>query len=163
MRHGPANASIVLMPCSSVNVLDRVLEIARTTLDSQPHMHAGAIEEAEGQQRAGRLPRLPSVATLRKTYDGVQQLMDGQSGRHKQTRGMDSTQIACHAYSDRSAAYAPALLGQLMVVITHRSAVPNCAGSGGAQLSKIASALAESPRFLILDFRQALGCTLFAA
>ena len=29
------------------------------------------------------------------------------------------------------------------------------AGPAGAQLSKIASALAESPRFLILDFRQA--------
>lgn len=100
---------------SSVNVVDRVLEIARTTLDSQPHMHAGAIEEAEGQQRAGRLPRVPSVATLRKTYDGVQQLMDGQSG------------------------------------------------SGGAQLSKIASALAESPRFLILDFRRVQGLDATAA
>ena len=40
---------------------------------------------------------------------------------------------------------------------------PFHAALGGAQLSKVAAALAESPRFLILDFRRALGCTLFAA
>ena len=36
------------------------------------------------------------------------------------------------------------------------------AASGGSQLAKVAAALAESPRFLILDFRQAAEACFFS-
>ena len=50
------------------------------------------------------------------------------------------------------------LAGQVPKLLRHTVRRPKPAGSGGAQLSKIASALAESPRFLILDFRQVVRC-----
>ncbi|PRW58410.1 sulfate transporter [Chlorella sorokiniana] len=120
---------------SSVNVVERVVQIANSTLDSQPHYEqgagaaaaeaavvagaaagaAGAAAGEQQQQRAARLVSMPSMATLCNTFDGVQQFV-----------GKD-------------------------------------AALDGAQVSKVAAALAESPRFLILDFRRVQGLDATAA
>lgn len=110
------------------------MQIARSTLDSQPHLDAAAVAGAaaagslrtpavgtppQSPQQPG-LPGLPSSASLRRHYDNVDQVL---RGRKQQAGGGERA----------------------------RSAGSN----GSAQLSRVAAALAESPRFLILDLRQA--------
>ncbi|KAL4419479.1 hypothetical protein ABPG77_008281 [Micractinium sp. CCAP 211/92] len=119
---------------SSVDVVSKVVSIAASTLENQPHLDsaaaAAAVAEAEAdaqqgasaqqaqQQQAQRRPRLaslPSAATLTKTYNSVGPLLESKPG------------------------------------------------SGGNQPAKVAAALAESPRFLILDFRRVQGLDATAA
>lgn len=111
---------------SSVNVVERVIAIAKCTLDSQPHLDPQQQHDAGGadaagssgeEQQAGRRmsTALPSSATLCRTYDNVAQFLEGQPG------------------------------------------------TGGEQAANVAAALAESPRFLILDFRRVQGLDATAA
>ena len=93
-----------MLPCSSVNVVERVIQIANSTLDSQPHYElasraaaaeaaatataasgaagaaAGAAGVTQQAQRAARLVSMPSMATLCHTFDGVQQFVGKDAG-----------------------------------------------------------------------------------
>ncbi|KAL4452289.1 hypothetical protein ABPG75_007951 [Micractinium tetrahymenae] len=118
---------------SSLNIMETVLRIARSTLDSQPHVDAATVAGAHAagraqQQQPGQLASLPSSSTLRRQYDNVDQVLD---------------------------------CAKRMAGDSERG------GSGGAgssgQLSRVAAALAESPRFLILDLRRVQGLDATAA
>ena len=123
--------------CSSLNIMDTVVQIARSTLDSQPHLDAaavagahaaaslpataaGAATQQQQQQQAGQAPRLPSSASLRRQYDNVDQVLQG---------------------------------GKRLAGEGERGG--GGGANGSARLSRVAAALAQSPRFLILDLRQA--------
>lgn len=74
-----------LLCCSSVTVVERVLSIASSTLDTQPHLPLAeqaqnAAAAVDGDQLVGRLASLPSSATLSRTYDNVAVLADRLSG-----------------------------------------------------------------------------------
>lgn len=112
---------------SSVSVVEKVVSIASSTLDTQPHTDpaaaaVAAVAAVESQALAGRplpgqqqqlkLEKLPSIGTLARTYDNVGQLLGSRSG---------------------------------------------------TEPSKLAAALAQSPRFLILDFRRVQGLDATAA
>ena len=87
---------------SSVSVVERVIQIANSTLDSQPHYEQAAQEAAAAEvaaaaaagaaaaeataggqqpQRAGRLVSMPSMATLCNKFDGVRQFVSKDAGQ----------------------------------------------------------------------------------
>jgi hypothetical protein len=62
--------------CSSVNVVERVVAIAKSTLEPQPHMQPTAAAPA----RPPGLPSMPSSATLARTYDNLDAFADTRLG-----------------------------------------------------------------------------------
>lgn len=90
-RHPQLPASAVPLTCSSLNVMETVMTIARSTLSSQPHTpaapvpatHPVAVGEqwgagSEGQHgqaaRSASLRSMPSSGALRRTHETAQQV-----------------------------------------------------------------------------------------
>ncbi|KAI7843279.1 hypothetical protein COHA_003111 [Chlorella ohadii] len=128
---------------SSLNVMETVMAIARSTLSSQPHTPAAPVPAtqpvavgeqwgagSEGQHgqaaRSASLRSMPSSGALRRTHETAQQVLD-------------------------SARQAPGAAAE--------GAAPSC----DARQGQLAAALADSPRFLILDFRRVQGLDATAA
>ena len=141
---------------SSVSVVERVVGIAQATLDSQPHLQPQPATQQPQQRPRGGAPllSLPSSGTLLRTYDNVDQFVDTASG------GLALAVLLCSYARLRRMQRPPVPSPSHRHPPTHP---PLLAASAGEQLSNVAAALAESPRFLILDFRRVQGLDATAA
>ncbi|KAL4431193.1 hypothetical protein ABPG75_006449 [Micractinium tetrahymenae] len=128
---------------SSVDVVSKVVSIAASTLESQAHLEpaaaAAAVAEAQAdaQQQGG--------SAQQQGQQGRQGGQQQQARRRPRLASLPSAATLTRTYNS---------VGPLL----------ECkAGSGGDQPTKVAAALAESPRYLILDFRRVQGLDATAA
>jgi hypothetical protein len=103
------------LPPSSVHVVSKVVEVAASTLDTQPHFDPDALDAAAGGGRVARQAplagSLPSEATLSRQYDNVAALVDRRAGEHG---------------AGPLAVLPPSWLALLPFLVLHACACPGC-------------------------------------
>lgn len=100
---------------SSVHVVSKVVEVAASTLDTQPHFDPDALDAAAGGGRVARQAplagSLPSEAALSRQYDNVAALVDRRAGEHG---------------AGPLAVLPPSWLALLPFLVSHACACPGC-------------------------------------
>lgn len=143
--------------------LKQVVNVAKAALEPQPHLdpaEEAALAAAEREAAAGLVSlSIPDAVCSNRSSSGSAKQLRASSLRRLLSRIKSSTMLQQYDQMELFLQHAQA---EAAAAVVGGQAPPTHCGGGG-RLAKVAEALAEAPRFMLLDFRRVQGLDATAA